>query len=184
MRSKLLWCLIGCLFIAVACVAYTASGAADPLPGRLPPEDPNHPRPHFVSTWQADFNLATDAARRQNRPILARFTGSDWCIYCIRFHAEIEDTPEFQKWAADHVVLFDADFPQTKPQTQSLKDQNQALSDKYGVDAFPTLLVLYPDGKELARLGYVQGGVTAWLPDAQAALDKAQPTGQQPVAKP
>jgi thioredoxin-related protein len=45
-----------------------------------------------------------------------------------------------------------------------LKAANKALSDKYGVDGYPTFVVLNADGKEIGRqVGYSPGGPDAFI---------------------
>ena len=52
-------------------------------------------------------------------------------------------------------VLVDVDFPHGKQQTEELKKANEALSQKFNIDGFPTVIVLSSDGKELKRMvGY------------------------------
>ena len=39
-------------------------------------------------------------AKKENKLILADFTGSDWCGWCIKLKDEVFSKPEFQTWAA------------------------------------------------------------------------------------
>jgi thiol:disulfide interchange protein len=41
--------------------------------------------------WQTDFEKAKAEAVQSHKRILLNFSGSDWCIPCIRLHKEIFD---------------------------------------------------------------------------------------------
>ena len=60
------------------------------------------------------------------------------------------------------VVLFEADFPRKKQLSRSEQAQNENLREKYGVEGFPTLVLIDASGKELGRFGYVPGGSAAF----------------------
>jgi thioredoxin-related protein len=49
----------------------------------------------------------------------------------------------------------DVDFPRHKEQTEELKKANKALSEKYSIEGYPTVIVLSSEGKELKKqVGY------------------------------
>jgi protein disulfide-isomerase len=60
-------------------------------------------------------------------------------------------------------VLVELDFPRKKELPIELKKQNDALAEKYGVTAYPTILVLSPTGELKGRLGYMQGGPKTFI---------------------
>jgi len=114
--------------------------------------------------WGTDYSAALAEAAQQKRNVLLDFTGSDWCGWCIRIDKEIFSTPEFKEFAAKNLILLTVDFPNNKPQSASVKKQNEELQKKYSVDGFPTLVLLNPEGKEIARqVGYLQGGPKAFV---------------------
>ena len=116
------------------------------------------------STWLTDLPKAQAQAEADNKIVLIDFTGSDWCIWCIRFKKDVLDTPEFQAYAAKNVVLVELDFPSKKEQSAELKKTNAALKKQYEVSGFPTLVVLDKNGKEIGRqLGYSKGGPRAFI---------------------
>ena len=45
--------------------------------------------PGKTAKWFDDFAAAKAAARKEGKPILANFTGSDWCPWCIKLENEI-----------------------------------------------------------------------------------------------
>lgn len=115
------------------------------------------------ASWITDFEEAKKVAAEKKLPILADFSGSDWCGWCIRLDNEVFSKDEFKAYAKDNVVLFLADFPSQKAQPEAVKKQNKALAEKYSVSSFPTVLVLDAEGKELERTGYVKGGAEAYV---------------------
>lgn len=104
------------------------------------------------------FDAAKKAAVEQERPILVDFSGSDWCGWCIRLDNEVFSKSEFQQYAKGNLVLFLADFPARKKQSDEVKEQNNELREKYGIMGFPTVLLLDAEGKVLGRTGYRPGG--------------------------
>jgi len=123
--------------------------------------------------WMTDYKAALELAGKENRPVLLDFTGSDWCGWCIRLDKETFSKPEFQKFAKDNLVLVELDFPNNKPQSAEIKKQNEALQEKYGVQGFPTLVLLNSEGKEIARNpGYLPGGPSALIAWVEAAKAK------------
>ncbi|MBI5773069.1 MAG: thioredoxin family protein [Verrucomicrobia bacterium] len=108
--------------------------------------------------WLTDLPKAQAQAKAEKKLVLMDFTGSDWCSWCITLKKEIFDTKEFADYADKNLVLVEVDFPQRKKQSDAQKKANEALSDKYKIDGYPTVVVLDSAGKEVGRLGYDEGG--------------------------
>lgn len=72
----------------------------------------------LVSTYAKaqvyNINDAEMLAKKENKLILIKFSGSDWCGPCILFKKTIFDAPEFQSFADKNLVLLIADFPRQK----------------------------------------------------------------------
>ncbi len=117
--------------------------------------------------WSDDFQAAMAQAKKENKPVLVDFTGSDWCGWCMKLQKDVFTKPAFKSYAKDNVVLVEADFPQNKQLSKATQEQNAKLQEKYKVDGYPTLVLLSPDGKELDRnVGYLEGGpdaMIAWI---------------------
>ena len=113
--------------------------------------------------WLTDFEAAKKLAAKRNVPILADFSGSDWCGWCIRLEKEVFSKKEFKVFAKDHFVLFLADYPSMKVQSEKVKKQNAALQTRYGIRGFPTILILDSKGKVLKKTGYQRGGAGAYI---------------------
>lgn len=113
--------------------------------------------------WLTDFKKAKKTAVEQKRPILADFTGSDWCGWCIKLDQEVFSQKEFQDYAKDNLVLFMADFPRQKTLPDAERKQNETLSKKYKIQGFPTIILLDEKGGVIAKTGYQSGGAEAYV---------------------
>ncbi len=120
--------------------------------------------------WSEDFNAALSKAKEQNKAILINFTGSDWCPFCVKLHNEVFSKKPFEKWAVENVILFECDFPRGIKQPDSIKQQNNALAQKYSISGFPTVLLIDSNGNVLARSGYQAGGSASWVESIKAQL--------------
>ena len=120
--------------------------------------------------WLTDYKAALAKAKKEKKVVLADFTGSDWCGWCIKLKDEVFSKPEFQEWAAENVVLLELDFPKQTPQSDELKKQNQELQKEFGIQGFPTIVFLDAKGKKLGQSGYVEGGPEAWIAAAEKEL--------------
>ena len=119
--------------------------------------------------WTEDYAKALEKAKAEKKNLLLDFTGSDWCGYCIALDKEVFSTPKFKSWAKDKVVLVKVDFPHNARQTAKIKEQNEGLKKKYPFGGYPTVIVVDPEGKQLAKkTGYKPGSGPA---DYIAALD-------------
>lgn len=99
--------------------------------------------------WLNDLDVARQKAKEQHRHILLNFSGSDWCGPCIRLRKDIFDSDEFTAFAADNLVLVNADFPRLKKNALPVSQQkkNDQLADAYNkTGVFPLTLLLRADG--------------------------------------
>ena len=107
--------------------------------------------------WETDFNTAKTKASEENRNILLVFSGSDWCIPCMKLEKEIWHSKEFIEDSAKHFVLLRADFPKRKGNQLSKEQQekNEKLAEIYNKEGlFPKVLVLDKNGIALGTTGY------------------------------
>ena len=120
-------------------------------------------------TWGTDLPAALNQARSENKMVLLDFTGSDWCPWCIKFDHDVLSTGKFAGYAQNKLVLVLVDFPRHKPQSDLLRRANQELAKRFGVDGYPTYVLLNDSGRELGRqVGYARGGPDVFV----AELDK------------
>ena len=117
--------------------------------------------------WLVDLNEAYALSKKTKKPILANFTGTDWCGWCIKLKAEVFDKPEFKEWAKKNVVLIEIDFPRKKQLPEEIKQQNAGLQQAFQVTGYPTIWLFNLDKdpktnqykiEALGKTGYVAGG--------------------------
>ncbi len=114
--------------------------------------------------WNTNYEKAQAEAKSQDKKVLLDFTGSDWCGWCIKFNKEVLKTKEFKDYATKNLVLVEVDFPNSKPQSKQVKEQNGDLKQKYKVEGFPTFVLLDKDGNVLGQqVGYLEGGPSAFI---------------------
>lgn len=108
--------------------------------------------------WETNFQRALKTAQEQNKPILILFTGSDWCTWCIRLENEVFSMPAFAERMRDKFVYVKLDFPHSTKLPPDVAAQNNSLKTKYGVQGFPSVIVLNSRGEKIGSLGYQAGG--------------------------
>lgn len=96
--------------------------------------------------WHTSLDDALRESEQYGLPILAFFTGSDWCPPCKKMHGQILSSSSFRSFASDHVVLLKVDFPRRKKLPEKVQQANRDLSTRWGVNAFPTTILM--DGKD------------------------------------
>lgn len=127
------------------------------------------------SLWMTDFEAALTRAEKENKPILMNFTGSDFCPPCIMLSKEVFDTPEFKEYAKKNLILMEIDFPKTKPQPYSLKQQNAELARALGVQGFPSIYLVNSKLEIMTpRLGYYPGGPSVWIDGLEKFIEVAE----------
>jgi protein disulfide-isomerase len=91
--------------------------------------------------WEVNIDKAYELSQKTGKPILANFTGSDWCGWCIRLDKSVFHTAEFKKWAADNVILLELDFPRRKKLPMQIRQQNANLQKAFSITGYPTIWV-------------------------------------------
>ena len=117
--------------------------------------------------WITSYEQGQEEAKANNKLVLLDFTGSDWCGWCILLDREVFSKPQFKEYADKNLVLVEVDFPKRKPMPDAMRMQNIRLAQRYGIQGFPTIIVLNGDGKVVAELGYMQGGPKAFIAELE-----------------
>lgn len=102
-----------------------------------------------------DYSKGAVISQDYNKPMLLVFTGSDWCSWSQKILQEIFKNDAFEKALGTNFVVVQADFPEVNVKSAQRLKQNQELKEKYGVQSFPTIIMLDPMGREITRLGYM-----------------------------
>ncbi len=116
--------------------------------------------------WLTSFQQAQELAIEEQKPILLVFSGSDWCRPCIQLDREVFQDSSFLSFAKSELVLLKADFPRSRKNRLGDEQRlhNERLAQRYNPKGeFPLVLLLDPEGNELARTAYRSGGAKAYI---------------------
>ncbi len=119
--------------------------------------------PHDISWFDGSLDGAFTVAKRENRPVLL-YWGAEWCPYCLTLKSTVFPRPDFI--AKSHLFLpvyLDGD-----------DDGAQRWGEKFGVQGYPTLIILDPDQREIIRLGAGRD-ISQYATALDLALDNLQP---------
>lgn len=134
--------------------------------------------------WLVNIDEAYELSKKTGKPIMANFTGSDWCGWCKKLKREVFDTEEFKSWAEKNVILVELDFPRRFQLPEKYKQQNQALAQAFKVGGYPTIWV-FNLGKDennqytiaaLGKTGYVKG-TTNFIAGVDKMIEQAANNG-------
>ncbi|MDD5727405.1 MAG: thioredoxin family protein [Victivallales bacterium] len=125
--------------------------------------------------WLTDIDEAMKLSEKTGKPILADFSGSDGCIYCIRLDREVFSQKAFKDFAKNNLILLLVDFPSRKAMSDAQKAHNEKLAQKYKdyIRGYPTVLLLDSKGKVLLRTGYESGGAEKYVAFLKSNLPAA-----------
>jgi thioredoxin-related protein len=122
--------------------------------------------------WTDDYEAARAQAAAEGKNLLIDFTGSDWCIWCVKLRKEVFEQPGFEA-AKEKFVWVELDYPKDKSRvTEAVALQNAELLKKYPIKAYPTILLCDAEGKPFAATGYRAGGPEKYLPHLDELLAK------------
>lgn len=129
--------------------------------------------------WHVLMEDAFAESEKTGKPIMANFTGSDWCGWCKRLSAAVFNKPEFKEWADENVVLLELDFPRRTQLPQKLKEQNAGLQQAFQVRGYPTVWVFDLEKDDtgkfsisaLGKTGY-KGSVQEFTSDVNGMIAK------------
>lgn len=110
-----------------------------------------------AQSWETSIDVAKQKAAAESKNIVLVFSGSDWCIPCMKLEKEIWKSPEFIKDSKEHFILLRADFPKKKANSLSKEQQdaNNHLAETYNKQGFfPMVAVLDKSGKVLGTTAY------------------------------
>jgi len=112
--------------------------------------------------WLVNLEEAYQESKDTGKPIMANFTGSDWCGWCKRLTKSVFIHDEFKDWAKDNVVLLELDFPRRKQLPQEIKAQNANLQQAFGVRGYPTIWVFDLDKNDSGEFAISALGKTGY----------------------
>lgn len=120
--------------------------------------------------WHTDLEKAMEQAKKEKKPLLVEFTGSDWCPPCIAMRKNVFSKKEFIEQASKDFILVELDFPRGN---KELKKKNDPYAKKYKIDGFPTVILMDYEGKEFTRFFASEHPTTEkFLTHLKSALEK------------
>jgi thioredoxin-related protein len=113
----------------------------------------------FISAqnWETSFDVAKSKAQVEGKNIVLTFSGSDWCIPCMKLEKNIWESPDFKAYSKEHFILLRADFPKKRADAlpKEQQERNDRLAEIYNKQGlFPLVLILDKRGKTLGSTGY------------------------------
>ena len=88
---------------------------------------------------------------------------------------EVFSQAAFKNFAAENLILMEADFPKKTDQPAELKKQNAELEKQYVTEGYPTVLLLDAEGKKLSEdLGGAEGGMDEFIAKLKELIAKAK----------
>ncbi len=109
----------------------------------------------IVLNWTDSFKEALKKSKKEKKPVLIYFTGSDWCGPCKVLDKKLFHTEKFKALADKELILYEADDPRNKNLVEAKRlEVNYDLKRKYKIKSFPTLVLVNHRGK---MIGYKKG---------------------------
>ncbi len=108
--------------------------------------------------WRYDLPKALLEAKRTNRNVVLLFSGSDWCLPCKRFEAQVLSTHQIVKCFKRNVIAVLIDIRQVGHETIEQQTMKVRLMEHYNIQGFPTLVVLDSSGSKIAERAGYDGG--------------------------
>ena len=129
--------------------------------------------------WLTNYEEVYQKSIQTNKPIMANFTGSDWCGWCKKLKKAVFDTELFKAWAEENVILFELDYPRRTPQDPAIKQQNAELQQTFRgfVRGYPTVLIFDIErsynGEEKKQDGIKIHGKMGYVADPSSFINVA-----------
>lgn len=103
---------------------------------------------------QADIDAAVAKAKKQNKHVFVQ-VGGNWCVWCLRFHQLVNDTPELKQYLNNNFEVVLVNY--------SPENKNEAVLKKLknpGRFGFPVFLILDGNGEviHIQNSAYLEQG--------------------------
>ena len=98
----------------------------------------------------ATLEDALQKAQQEDKQVLLYFSGSDWCLPCIRFKKMVLQDATFQAATEATLLVYQVDFPRRDKADQAAKAYKRTLAERYNPKGtFPKMLLLDANGQVL-----------------------------------
>lgn len=130
--------------------------------------------PRNTIDWCEDYSKSKELSQRNSKPILILFTGTSWCPACMKLEREVINNPRFAQAVGNNFIFYKAEFSEPTEEAM-MRSPDKALVDRYGIKAFPTMIVIDGNGKQLFTVNYRAGGVDSYAQELNQKLQAYQP---------
>lgn len=139
---------------------YTAPIKEVPIPEVTSPKAPtrtltqsteNAETPYPKFSWNIDLKKALEKAAHYDLPILALFTGPDWCPPCMQMENEVLSDPRFKEFVQQRFIPLKIALYRNSYQNPTEKAQYKELSSRYQNRGVPAFYVLDKEGTRLSK---------------------------------
>jgi len=139
---------LGLAVAALAMGALTACGAGPADEGPTTSFEAVSTHETSRLNWEKSWDSAFSRAKTEGKPVLVSFE-AEWCVWCKKLDSTTYHDTDVVSLIAGSLV----------PLTLDVDGSGDALSDRYGVESLPTVLVFSPSGEEKGRInGYLPPG--------------------------
>lgn len=115
----------------------------------------DQPAEKDLFSWESDYATALIASRKEEKPLLLFFSGSDWSGESMKLRREVLDSDPFHQVIRDRFICIELDFPKHSALDPAVARANKKLKERFAINTLPALLLLDPSGRQIARMGYV-----------------------------
>jgi thioredoxin-related protein len=103
---------------------------------------------HSAEAWQTSIEKAVEEAKKTDKAVLVKFTGSDWCPPCKAIQKSVFSQESFNDEVKKKFVLCVIDSPNSN---EELTQKNKSVLEKFEISGFPTVVLLDKESKEFHR---------------------------------
>ena len=112
-------------------------------------------------------------AARENRYLYVAFLGTDWSVSSDRFKKNVLQAEPFQELVRERLVYYPVQARRKPRLGKQETARLQALVIHFDIKAYPTLILLAPDGEEILRHGYREMEAAAYVDLVRSVLPSA-----------
>ena len=121
--------------------------------------------------YLTNFDAGKQKAAAENKNLLVKFTGSDWCPPCMKLEKDVFSKKSFQKGVEKDFVVVVLDFPRSSNLPKEARAANKKIAKKYKIKSYPTVMLMDSKGKVFKSMsGYDGSGPKAYLAGIKSSL--------------
>jgi tetratricopeptide (TPR) repeat protein len=113
--------------------------------------------------WLTNLDEAERLAVKDGKDLFILFTGTAWRGPCIQFESNVLNRPEFVR-STEPFILVKLEFPKSDEDLPpSQRKDFMAWRERYGIRAFPTVLLADASGRPYAVTGHIGLGADGYV---------------------